>query len=488
MSSTSLYGNVSNVTVSSKNLTTLYNATTGNTVVANVPDRNFTTLYSGAGQTDIKPTRAYGNANVEAFLNAGTDGVNTVQNINMTGTLSVGGQTNLGPVGNVHIDGGNSGYVLTTDGDGNLIWAEPQGGLDIVPYIHFDVTSNGNNQTFTNALLSAYSSNVEFNVMKNGVNIEPSLYVKTGTNTFQVNIPLVAGDDIDVLAMGGSGGSVPAGSNGQIQFNAGYGFGADANFTVDSSTGTLTATFFSGDGSNITNLNGSNVTSEVANANYATYSGTANIANIASVANSVSVGNVVGIGNIATVNLTGSTSNILLGDGSWGIFGTTSNANYANFAGNVVNSSQPNITVLGSLTSLTVQGTTSIQEAKEKVTVSSTGSSGTINYDVLTQAIVLKTANATSNFLLNVRGSSVTTLDSVLSVGQSITISFINVNGATGYFLTGLQIDGSSQIIQWFGGVAPISGTANGYDMYNLNIIKIGPSSYVVFGLVGDYA
>ena len=38
--------------------------------------------------------------------------------------LSVTGDTNLGAVGNLTITGGNVGYVLTTDGAGNLSWQE----------------------------------------------------------------------------------------------------------------------------------------------------------------------------------------------------------------------------------------------------------------------------------------------------------------------------------------------------------------------------
>ena len=44
-----------------------------------VNSNNFTTLYTLNAQ-EILPQLPYGNSNVEAFLNAGTDGGNTVQN------------------------------------------------------------------------------------------------------------------------------------------------------------------------------------------------------------------------------------------------------------------------------------------------------------------------------------------------------------------------------------------------------------------------
>jgi hypothetical protein len=83
------------------------------------------------------------------------------------------------------------------------------------------------------------------------------------------------------------------------------------NFTsLNANLGNLAiANFFSGSGNLLSNIQGSNVSGEVANANYSSYS------NIAATANSVAVANVVGIGNIATINLDGNASNVLFGNG-----------------------------------------------------------------------------------------------------------------------------------------------------------------------------
>jgi hypothetical protein len=43
-------------------------------------------------------------------------------------SVTISGQSNLGPVGNVHILGGENGYFLQTDGTGNLTWAAGGGG------------------------------------------------------------------------------------------------------------------------------------------------------------------------------------------------------------------------------------------------------------------------------------------------------------------------------------------------------------------------
>jgi hypothetical protein len=106
----------------------------------------------------------------------------------------------------------------------------------------------------------------------------------------------------------GGGATNPAGANTQIQFNDQGSFGAEPNFTYDKATDVLTADHFSGEGGNLSNIQGANVSGAVANATHATISDSAN---------SVAVANVAGIGNIATVNLDGNVSNVLAGDGTF---------------------------------------------------------------------------------------------------------------------------------------------------------------------------
>jgi hypothetical protein len=67
----------------------------------------------------------------------------------------------------------------------------------------------------------------------------------------------------------------------------------------------------------------------------------------------------------------------------------------------------------------------------QPATVSATASTGTINYDVTTQAVLYYTTNASGNFTLNFRGSSGTTLASLLATGDSVCISFLCTNGST---------------------------------------------------------
>jgi len=108
----------------------------------------------------------------------------------------------------------------------------------------------------------------------------------------------------------------------------------------------------------------------------------------------------------------------------------------------------------------------------ENATVSATAATGTINYDVTTQTVLYYTTNASGNWVLNVRADGATTLNSVMGIGQSLSIVFMATQGTTAYYPTSLTIDGVAPTIEWQGGVAPTFGNPNGVDMYNYAIIK----------------
>jgi hypothetical protein len=287
-------------------------------------------------------------------------------------TSYANGNLSLGNVDNVRISGGTNGYVLQTDGAGNLTWTA---------------------QT------------------------------------------------------GGSGNGVPGGANTQIQYNDSGAFGGNSGFTFNEVSGNV-------------NMPANLIVAGTVfgNVNAAIY---ANYANFAGNAFSVDGANVVGTVANASYAL---------------------NANYAAFAGDVVNSIQSNITTLGTLTGLTVTGMTSIQEAKEKVTANASPSTGTVNFDVLDQAILFKTANASNNFAINIRGNSTTTFNSIISNNESITITLINTNGANGFYANSIQIDGNVQTPVYPLPLNPNEGTSNGRDMYSFNIIKTNTNTYAVFG------
>lgn len=120
---------------------------------------------------------------------------------------------------------------------------------------------------------------------------------------------------------------------------------------------------------------------------------------------------------------------------------------------------------------------------EERMTISATAATGTINFDAVTQGVLYYTTNASANWTLNVRGNSGATLNSILAVGDAITVSFLVTNGATAYNHSALTIDGSAQTVRWSGGTAPSAGNASSIDAYSFTIIKTAATpTYTVLG------
>jgi hypothetical protein len=232
---------------------------------------------------------------------------------------------------------------------------------------------------------------------------------------------------------------------------------------------TVTANYFSGSGNLLSNIQGGNVTGEVsfaatanavAGANVSgpvTYAATANAvagANVfGQVGNSLVSGtvytnaqpNITSVGTLTNLSVTGNvTAANFIGDGSQltGITATSATtattANYANFVGSVVNSSQPNITSTGTLSSLTISGITTL------------GNVGNV-----------KISGGSANFVLQTDGTGnlvwVEPASSIVTVGD-VTIDNFTGNGTqTAFTLSvnpgdikyvAVNIDGVSQLRQ----------------------------------------
>jgi hypothetical protein len=358
------------------------------------------------------------------------------------------GNINLGPISNVTITGGTAGQVLTTDGNGVLSFED--GG----------VYSNTAANTF---LAGGQVGNIipdgnAVNSLGNITNQWKDLWVSNATIYFNT-VPLSAVDNTltfagePLLVSGGNSnitttGTIEVGgmvSDGNITVNTGYFFigdgsqltglysNADVSTYLSSATdtagyvtlgdieannilavnslttnvdlavlgnaqvaGNLQAGFFDGDGSNVSNITGANVTGQVANslvsatvyeaaqpnitsvgtltslnssgnitaevgaffvgdggflsniatgtvysnANVANYlpTYTGNLGNVADITASGTItGNGIGLSNIAGANVSGQVANALV-------------------AGTVYEAAQPNITSVGTLTNLAVTG------------------------------------------------------------------------------------------------------------------------------------
>jgi hypothetical protein len=239
--------------------------------------------------------------------------------------LQVSGLSNLGSVGNVIILGGDNGYFLQTDGEGRLTWAP-----------------GGN---------------------------------------------------------GGGGNGTPGGSNTQVQFNDEGNFGGDAGFTYDSTTnilsvsGNIVANNFTGSGNIVIariTANG-NVTANYFIGNGSQLTGiAATSANFANFAGNVTVAaqpNITSLGTLTSLSVSGNvTANYFFGNGALLTGIANSNysplANFANYAGNVTVSNQPNITSLGTLTTVTVSGNANIANLAVTQFTNNLIPSTNITYDI----------------------------------------------------------------------------------------------------------
>jgi hypothetical protein len=123
----------------------------------------------------------------------------------------------------------------------------------------------------------------------------------------------------------------------------------------------------------------------------------------------------------------------------------------------------------------------------EPSTVSATAATGTIAYDVTTQSVLYYTSNATANWTVNFRGSAGTSMNTLLATGQAVTVAFLVQQGATAYYNSAVQVDGSSVTPVWQGGTAPTSGNASALDTYIYTIIKTGSATFKVLAAQTQY-
>jgi len=125
---------------------------------------------------------------------------------------------------------------------------------------------------------------------------------------------------------------------------------------------------------------------------------------------------------------------------------------------------------------------------KETVDRSATATTGTVNIDVVTSSVKIHTLDATANFTINVRGNGSTTLDSLMSTGEQLTVVFECLNGATPYYATAYQVDGNAVTPKWLGGSAPAAGNANSSDVYTITIVKTGAATFTCLASLNRFA
>ena len=94
----------------------------------------------------------------------------------------------------------------------------------------------------------------------------------------------------------------------------------------------------------------------------------------------------------------------------------------------------------------------------------------------------LRTANLNGDIRPNIRYSSTRTLNNVMNNNEGITVTIIHAVNNSNHNISGLEIDGSIQTVNWVGGSAPSDGGSSGVDIYTFNIIKTAANTYTVIG------
>jgi len=279
-------------------------------------------------------------------------------------------------------------------------------------------TGDGSDTTFT---LSTSPTNKNYTLVTvGGITQEKINYGVSGTTlTFTTAPPNNA--PIEVMTFGPAINSAASGgSNTQVQYNNNGALAGTGLLTIDSSNNTVIA---------------SNVT--VTNNIVAT---TANLTNI----------------NISN---------------------TSSQVPNAIVAGTVFTAAQPNITSLGTLTSLTVSGTVSYGLASD-ILATKTGATGVVTHDLSASGSTFYHTTPAANFTANFTNVP-TTNDRI------VTVSLLIVQGATAYMPTAVQIGGVAQTIKWIGAQTP-TGSPSYSDVVSFILIRTG-SAWTVFGQAAYY-
>jgi hypothetical protein len=137
---------------------------------------------------------------------------------------------------------------------------------------------------------------------------------------------------------------------------------------------------------------------------------------------------------------------------------------------------------------ITLNGGGKIQQTAEKVTTEATAATGTVNYDVITQAVWNFTTDASGDWTLNIRGDGSNSLNSIMDTGESITVAHIVSQGGTAYYNSAVQVDGGAVTPEWQGGSAPSAGNASSLDVYTYTVIKTADATFTVLASQTQFA
>lgn len=128
-----------------------------------------------------------------------------------------------------------------------------------------------------------------------------------------------------------------------------------------------------------------------------------------------------------------------------------------------------------------------VTNSSEKVTLDSSSTGATLIPMQLSSQSILYLSGLSADARVNLTHSSSASLNTVLSIGECVTITIMIRNSATAYLFKELQIDSVSQTLRWMDGSAPSAATASGTDVYSFTILKTASAAYEVLGSAASY-
>lgn len=429
-------------------------------------------------------------------LTTNAGGINTQLQYNNNGSFAGipnvtwnGSALSLGNISNVKITGGDNGYFLQTDGTGNLTWAPASGGT---PGNGEPGGSNTQVQ-FNDAGVFGGDAGFTYDKTTNLLSVETvtaNVYNASTVNTVTVSATTVNATTVNATTLTGDGsqltGIVPNTANYVIQpiqsnitqvgtltqltvsgdsvFQANVNLGSATNVKISGGlTGYVLTTDGTGNVSWQPGAGGSGTpggaNTQIQFNNNGNFAGTSaftfnNVSNAVNLTGNLAIrnldaNNISVIGNInAGGNLQAS---YLFGDGT---FLTNVTANLANI---VVGNAQPNITSVGTLTSLSVSGNIVTPQTVSASNFQTAGNANVGTLRVSGNATI--TGSLSSNGNINFSGSSNVNLGSIANVKIA--------GGLNGYVLSTDGLSGLSWVPQGGSSGNSVPGGSSTQIQYN---------------------
>ena len=409
-------------------------------VLTSYSNINFSQINGSEGNLNVSNAQ---NGQIFAYVASTNTWENAGGNASQPGnsTLYSGTNIHLGNVANVKIGGGAIGYVLETDGLGNVSWT-PKGtiiaNISAVTKANPGVITTANNNFFTDGTeitITDVSGMTQLNGNSYYVDVLTSntfaLYSDSGLTTpVDTTGPnTYTGNGRAIASVGGSGSAAAGGSNTTVQFNDNNVLTGNAGFTFNKTTGVLavpvsinggnvvTANFFTG---TLTTAAQPNITS-VGSLTSLTVTGNANVGNLGTAGLVVATGNVSG-GNLTTAGVLTVTGNANVGNlGTAGLVVATGNVTGGNLVTGGVVSATGNVTGANINSAGTVTASrlvSNIATGTAPFTVTSTTQVANLNVATAGLATYATTANAVAGANVSGTVSSATTAGTVTTAAQ----------------------------------------------------------------------